>query len=116
MLINNSDLVKASLWKLQSDLRFETIENQANLISNIFSQGDITERDDLEYDEMIDSDFLPVFYKAEIGEPELYKILNSSNNFYTFVHKTGNYSGYLWDCEVTENKGTLTLLAKNENI
>jgi hypothetical protein len=113
-LLNNSDLIKASLWKTPSDLRFEKIENQANLKSTIFSEPQIVERDNVEFDDMREPKFVPLFYSAEVGEREIYKFLKNTNNYFTFVHKGLKYSGYLWDTDFSNNKGTLKLLAKND--
>jgi hypothetical protein len=113
MLLRNSDLLQASMWKTEGDLTFRKIENQSNLISrtNYLSESqNITEREDVIYSRLARAIFEPIYYECVVGEKDLENIIQNRNKIFKFVVRGEVYKGYLWSGELTKDSGTIKLL------
>jgi hypothetical protein len=110
MLLRNSDVLKACLWKLpDSKVRFKEIENLSTFIS-----GGITENADLYYSELNENFYIPIILDLEVGEKDLETALKNRNSIFIFTFKGVEYKGYLWEADVKNGIGNIKLLMKNE--
>lgn len=110
MLLRNSDVLKACLWKLpDSVVRFKEIENLSTFIS-----GGITENADIDYSELNENFYIPIILDLEVGEKDLETALKNRNSIFIFTWRGVEYKGYLWEADVKNGIGSIKLLMKNE--
>lgn len=110
MLLRNSDVLKACLWKLpDSVVRFKEIENLSTFIS-----GGITENADLDFSELNENFYIPIILDLEVGEKDLETALKNRNSIFIFTWRGVEYKGYLWEADVKNGIGSIKLLMKNE--
>jgi hypothetical protein len=112
-LLRNSDLIAASMWKTGGTLRFEQIENQANLISRtnyLAESTPIPERADIPFAQMAVPIFNPIYIDCVLGEKDLEKVILNRNNIFIFVANGVIYAGYFWQGEINKDSGNITLL------
>jgi hypothetical protein len=119
MLLRNSDLLQASMWKTGGNLTFRKIENQANLISRtsyLSESVSITERADVLYSSLARAIFEPIYYECVVGEKDLENIIQNRNKIFKFVVRGEVYKGYFWRGELTKDSGTVKLLKAAEPV
>lgn len=114
MLLNNADLLTAAMWKNQSDsLRFEKSENLAALVTQKTGEpSPIEELSDVDYSDMTEGEFVPMLWKFEVAESDLWKIISNQQDVFEFVNGCDTIQGYLWEADIQNDLGKITLIEK----